>query len=63
MIESIMPRPKYGTQHAKIISVIRTVSITGTGTEDDPVRREISYWKPDGTLIATKKITSSDEID
>ena len=63
MKESIMPRPKYGTQHAKIITVIRTVSITGTGTEDDPVRREISYWKPDGTLIATKEITSSDEID
>lgn len=63
MKENIMPRPRYGTRHAKIIPVIKTISITGAGTEDDPVRRELSYWKVDGTLIATKEITSSDEID
>lgn len=41
-----------GTVAAKIIEVIRTVSVVGKGTDDDPVREVAQYWTVDGRLIA-----------
>lgn len=44
-------RPR-GTDSAKIIPVIRTVSLKGRGTDDDPCRECIQYWSLDGELLA-----------
>lgn len=41
---------------AQIIEVIRVVNDTGTGTPDDPVRTEVSYWTKDGTLLVRMDI-------
>lgn len=55
MNDSKKPHPKYGTRQAKIIPVIWTRGLIGTGEESDPVRMQECFWKPDGTLIAKKE--------
>lgn len=44
-------RPR-GTDAAKVIQVIETISLKGSGTEDDPTRAVKQYWSFDGALIA-----------
>lgn len=44
-------RPR-GTDAAKVIQVIETISLKGSGTEDDPVRAVKQFWSFDGELIA-----------
>lgn len=44
-------RPR-GTDSAKVIQVIETVSLLGRGTFEDPVREIRQYWSFDGTLLA-----------
>ncbi len=39
---------------AKVIKVIKTVSLIGAGVEKDPVRYIIQYWDLKGKLLATK---------
>lgn len=44
-----------GCVNAEMVTVIRTVTVVGTGTtEDDPVRTVIQYWTQDGELLAQK---------
>lgn len=45
-------RPR-GTDSAKVISVIRTKSLEGRGTDDDPVKRVVQLWSFTGKLLAT----------
>ncbi len=45
-------RPR-GTDAAKMIKVIKTVSLIGAGTEKDPVRYIIQYWDLKGKLLAS----------
>lgn len=42
-----------GTDSAKAVIVIRTISICGAGTKEDPVREITQYWDLDGKLITT----------
>ena len=49
MKETARPR---GTDKAKVIKVIETVSILGRGTPEDPVRYIYQYWDFKGKLIA-----------
>lgn len=44
-------RPR-GTDKVEIIKVIRTTSIIGYGTEEDPVRHIYQYWDLKGNLLA-----------
>jgi len=45
-------RPR-GTDEAKVIQVIQTKSILGSGnTNEDPVRLIYQYWDFDGNLLA-----------
>lgn len=44
-------RPR-GTDAAKVIQVIETISLRGSGTEDDPTRAVKQLWSFDGDLIA-----------
>lgn len=46
-------RPR-GTDEAKIIKVIKTVSLIGAGVEKNPVRYIIQYWDLKGKLLASK---------
>lgn len=39
---------------AQVISVIRTESRAGAGTEEDPNRIVVHYWSLDGSLLATQ---------
>lgn len=48
-METARPR---GTDKAKIIKVIRTESIIGRGTKEDPVRWIYQYWDFKGKLLA-----------
>lgn len=41
-----------GTRSAEVIRVIRTVSLIGSGVEDDPFRERTDYWSLDGELLA-----------
>jgi len=41
-----------GTDSAKVIQVIETKSMRGTGMVDEPVRVVTQYWSFDGTLLA-----------
>ncbi len=38
----------------EMVQVIRVIRTVGKGTENDPVRKEVQYWKPDGQLIVAK---------
>lgn len=51
-VKSSAARPR-GTDSAKIITVIKTKSLCGLGTKEDPVRIVTQYWTLDGHLIAT----------
>lgn len=42
-----------GTDSAKAIVMIKTISICGAGTKEDPVREITQYWDLDGNLVAT----------
>lgn len=52
MSEKNTARPR-GTDSAKVIQVIQTVSLKGKGTENDPARQVIQYWDFEGNLIGT----------
>lgn len=44
-------RPR-GTDSAEVIQVIRTESLLGAGTMEDPSRYLIQYWSLEGKLLA-----------
>ena len=48
-IKSIRAR---GTDKAEVMQVIKTTSIMGDGTEEDPVRLVYQYWDFEGNMIA-----------
>lgn len=48
-MEIVRPR---GTDKAKVIKIIRTESIIGIGTKEDPVRLIYQYWDFKGNLLA-----------
>lgn len=56
-----MVRPR-GTDKAKVIKVIRTESIIGNGTEEDPVRQIYQYWDFKGNLLAKHDTLNDDEV-
>lgn len=45
------PRPR-GCDKAEVIAVVKTVSLRGAGTENDPCRGVIQYWDFSGKLLA-----------
>ncbi len=47
---SIRPR---GTDKAEVIQVIRTKSLLGEGTKENPVRYIYQYWDFEGNLLAS----------
>jgi len=44
------------TKSAKVIQVIETVAIRGTGTEKDPVRCITQYWDLEGNFLAENDV-------
>ena len=46
-------RAMRGTDAAKVITVIRTTSLIGEGTEKAPVRFLYQYWDLKGKLLAS----------
>jgi len=54
-------RPR-GTDKAKVIQVIRTESLIGIGTKEDPARLIYQYWDFKGNLLA-KHDAWEDAID
>ena len=47
-----LPTSLRGTDSARVISVIETVSVIGKGTPDNPSRHKMQYWSLDGKLLA-----------
>jgi hypothetical protein len=45
---------KDNIRSAEVIQVIKTVSIRGKGTKEDPVREIITYWSLDGEWLAER---------
>ena len=45
-------RPR-GTDKAEVIQVIKTISLLGLGTKEDPVRYIYQYWDFKGNLLAS----------
>ena len=60
-----MVRPR-GTDSARVIQVVETKSVRGTGTEEDMSRLVTQYWDFDGNLLAendpciTESVTQGD---
>ncbi len=50
-METARPR---GTDNAKAIEVIETISLLGKGTQEDPVRYIYQYWDFQGNLLAQR---------
>lgn len=50
-----------GTDSAKAVTMIKTISICGAGTEKDPVREITQYWDLYGKLIVTLDSFSNQE--
>lgn len=48
-METARPR---GTDNAKVIKVIKTESLIGRGTQEDPARCIYQYWDFKGNLLA-----------
>lgn len=46
-------RPR-GTDHARVVTVIETKSLRGSGTEKDPCRIVTQYWDFQGNLLAER---------
>ena len=40
-----------GCIKAEMVTVIKTVTVVGDGTKDNPVRTVIQYWTKEGKLI------------
>ena len=49
--ETVRPR---GTDKAKVMKVIKTESLIGRGTPEDPVRIIYQYWDFKGNMLAKK---------
>lgn len=47
----MLARPR-GTDHARLITVIETVSLCGRGTPEDPAHIQVQYWSTTGKLLA-----------
>lgn len=43
-----------GCRSAEIVQVIKTITVVGDGTKNDPVREVVQFWDLDGNLIAEK---------
>lgn len=41
-----------GCDHARVIQVIETIAMRGTGEPDQPIRRVIEYWSLEGKKLA-----------
>ena len=52
MNEHIKPKPNR-CKLAEAVQVIRTVTLVGSGTQENPCRDVVQYWTLDGQLIAT----------
>lgn len=50
-----------GTDSAKAVIMIKTISICGVGTKEDPVREITQYWDLYGKLIVTLDSFSNQE--
>ena len=48
-----MTRPR-GTDSARVVSVIETKALRGTGTQEDMCREVIQYWDFEGNLLAER---------
>ena len=51
MKNSLKVRPR-GTDFARVIQVIVTEGLIGSGTDDDPCRTQTRYWDFEGHLLA-----------
>mgnify|MGYP003185227036 CR=1 FL=1 len=52
MQENATARPR-GTDRARVIQVIETLSLKGRGADQDPCRAVTQYWSLEGELLAT----------
>lgn len=59
-METVRPR---GTDKAEVIKVIKTTSILGKGTKEDPVRYIYQYWDFEGNKIFEKDTFISTELN
>ena len=50
----------------KLITVIEEITVTGEGVDNDPIREVITYWSPEGKLLAVRddwKPSSQEKYD
>ncbi len=53
-----------GTDLAKVVIMIKTISICGAGTKEDPVREITQYWDLSGNLVAAiDSFSNQEEIE
>lgn len=48
---------------AKLIQVIETSTVVGSGSEASPSRRVMEYWTPEGKLLAVNDPLPDDWLD
>ena len=60
-METKTVRPR-GTDKAEVMKIIRTTSLLGLGTEEDPARLIYQYWDFKGNLLASHNTLKNNEI-
>lgn len=51
-MHDVPAQPLAGCEKVEMMSVIRTMTVYGAGTNEDPVRYLYQYWSTDGKLLA-----------
>ncbi len=51
-----------GITRLEVVEAIKTRTVVGVGTEEDPVRTVVQYWDKEGKLIATEDPTKEKVI-
>ena len=49
-----------GITNVKVVEVIRTETVIGTGTKEDPVRTVVQYWDKSGKSIRLQNYLEED---
>ena len=49
-----------GITNVKVVEVIRTETVIGTGTKEDPVRTVVQYWDKSGKGIQLQNYLEED---
>lgn len=55
-----MKKDHTGCNKAETVTVIKTVTVVGNGTKENPVRNVVEYWTLEGELLCSSEERKAD---